>query len=193
MLIFISNPFHFVQSKVDNIGMYRIVSGSLGILAGISIFFGFVGLLPYSGLSQIFSLTLAIFVALLVNVLFSLVLKIPANHESAIITALILFFLALPEENIFNTWPLIAAVAIGITSKYLIAYKKQHFLNPAALGAAALSVTGFYTFSWWIANPVMFVPLLVCGILVVMKVRKWVSVLGLVSVGFAIYMAEAAM
>jgi ferredoxin-NADP reductase/Na+-translocating ferredoxin:NAD+ oxidoreductase RnfD subunit len=191
MMNFISKPFHFIQSHVDNVGMYRMVSGTLSILAGFSIFFGFIGLIPYSGLSQIFSLALAIFTALLVNIVFSLILRIPANHESAVITALILFFLALPEENIFDTWPLMAAVAIGIASKYIIAYKKQHFLNPAALGAAALSVTGLYTFSWWIANPVMFVPLLICGVLVVMKVRKWVPVLGLIAVGFAVYMAEA--
>jgi glycine betaine catabolism B len=189
----ISTPFHFIQSKVDGIGMYRMVSGSLGILAFISILFGFAGLVPYSGLSQIFALALAIFVALLVNVALSFLLRISANHESAVITALILFFLALPDENIFNTWPLAAAVAIGIVSKYLIVYRKQHFLNPAALGAAVLSVSGLYTFSWWIANPAMFIPLLVCGVLVVMKVRKWVPVLGLISVGFAIYMAEAAM
>jgi ferredoxin-NADP reductase/Na+-translocating ferredoxin:NAD+ oxidoreductase RnfD subunit len=192
MTNFISKPFHFIQSHVDNVGMYRMVSGTLGILAGLSIFFGFIGLIPYSGLSQIFSLALAIFTALIVNIFFSLILRIPANHESAVITALILFFLALPEENIFDTWPLMAAVAIGVASKYIIAYKKQHFLNPAALGAAALSVTGVYTFSWWIANPVMFIPLLICGVLVVMKVRKWLPVLGLVTVSFAIYMAESA-
>ncbi len=191
-MTFISKPFHFAQSKVDSVGMYRMVSGTLGVLAGVSIFFGFIGLIPYSGLSQIFSLALAIFVALLVNVLFSLLLKIPANHESAVITALILFFLALPEENIFDTWPLAAAVAIGVASKYILAYKKQHFLNPAAFGAAALSLTGFYTFSWWIANPVMFIPLVMCGVLVVMKVRKWIPVLAFVAVSFAIYLAESA-
>lgn len=191
-MTFISKPFHFIQARVDNIGMYRIVSGSLSVLAGISIFFGFVGLIPYSGISQIFSLALALFTALTVNVILSTILRIPANHESAVITALILFFLALPEENIFDTWPLMVAVAIGVASKYIIAYKKQHFLNPAALGAAALSVTGVYTFSWWIANPVLFVPLLICGVLVVMKVRKWLPVLAFVSVSFAIYLAESA-
>ncbi len=191
MLNFISKPFHLIQSRVDSVGMYRMVSGTLGVLAGLSIFFGFIGLIPYSGLSQVFSLTLALFTALLVNVIFSFVLKIPANHESAVITALILFFLALPEENIFNTWPLMAAVAIGVASKYIIAYKKQHFLNPAALGAAALSVTGVYSFSWWVANPVMFIPLLLCGILVVMKVRKWVPVLGLIGVSLLVYLAES--
>jgi ferredoxin-NADP reductase/Na+-translocating ferredoxin:NAD+ oxidoreductase RnfD subunit len=191
MLNFISSPFHLAQKFVDGIGMYRIVSGSLGILAGFSIFFGFYGLIPYSGLSQIFSLSLALITALFVNVLFSLVLRIPANHESAVITGLILFFLALPEEDILATWPLVAAVAIAVASKYIIAYKKQHFINPAAFGAAALSLTGVYSFSWWIANPVLFVPLLICGVLVVMKVRKWVPVIGLVGVSLLIYAAES--
>ncbi len=191
MFTLISRPFTLTQKFVDNIGMYRLVSGSLTALAALSLFFGFIGWLPYSGLSQIFSLALAILVALVCNIVLAWILKIPANHESAIITALILFFLALPEENIFATWPLIAAVAIGITSKYLLAYKKQHFMNPAALGAAVLSMTGLYTFSWWAANPTLFVPLLILGILVVMKVRKWVPVLAFVGVSFIIYLAEA--
>lgn len=191
MITILSKPFHFVQSYVDGVSMYRMVSGTLGVLAGISIFFGFAGLIPYSGLSQIFSLALAVLVALIVNSLFSLLFKVSVNQESAVITALILFFLALPEENILDTWPLVAAVFIATASKYILAYKKQHFLNPAAFGAAALSLTGIYSFSWWIANPVMFVPLLICGVLVVMKVRKWTSVLGLISVSFAIYLAES--
>lgn len=192
MLYLILKPFNFVQKIVDNIGMYRIVSGTLAVLALTSIVFGFIGLVPYSGLSQIFSLALAVLVALLVNIIFSLLLRISANHESALITALILFFLTLPEENIFDTWPLVVAVTIAIASKYILTYKKQHFLNPAAFGAASLSLTGVYSFSWWIANPILFTPLLVCGVLVVMKVRKWVPVFGLVMVGLAIYLAESA-
>ncbi|MEY2664940.1 MAG: hypothetical protein RLZZ480_45 [Candidatus Parcubacteria bacterium] len=191
MLHLISKPFHLIQKFVDNTGMYRVVSGTLSILAAISIILGFVGLMPYSGLSQIFSLALALLVALLLNVIISFMLRIPANHESAVITALILFFLAIPEDTIFATWPLVAAVSIAIVSKYLIAYKKQHFLNPAAFGAAALSATGLYTFSWWAANPVLFVPLIICGVLVVMKVRKWVPVLALISVSLIIYIAES--
>ncbi len=191
MFQIISKPYTIAQKFVDNIGMYRLVSGSLGVLALCSIIFGFLGLLAYSGLSQIFSLTTALLVALVLNWFIALLLRIPANHESAVITALILFFLAIPEENIFAVWPLAAAVAIAIISKFVLVIKKQHFLNPAAFGAAALSVTGVYTFSWWISNPTMFIPLIVLGALVVMKVRKWVPVLGLVSVGLIIYVAEA--
>lgn len=191
MVPIISSPYQFLQKKVDNVSMYRLVSGSLGTLAGISILFGFIGWLPYSGLTQIFSLALALMAALLVNISLSWILRIPANHESAVITALILFFLALPESDVFSNWPIVAAVTIGIASKYIVAYKKQHFINPAAFGAAALSVTGLYTFSWWAANPVLFVPLVVVGVLVVMKVRKWVPVLAFVGVSLIIYTAES--
>ena len=191
MLKIISKPFASVQKFVDNIGMYRLVSGSLGTLAFIAIILGFVGWLPYGGLSQIFSLALALLVALVLNLIFAWILQIPVNNESAVITALILFFLAMPEKNVFATWPLVAAVAIGVASKYIFAYKKQHFMNPAGFGAAALSMTGIYTFSWWASNPTLFVPLVVLGVLVVMKVRKWVPVLSLIGVSLIIYTVQA--
>ncbi len=191
MFQIISKPYTITQEFVDNIGMYRLVSGSLGILAFASISFGFLGILPYSGLSQIFSLTLALLAALLLNWIIAVVFKIHANHESAVITALILFFLTVPEENILASWPLVAAVAIAIVSKYVFVIKKQHFLNPAAFGAATLSVTGLYTFSWWVSNPTLFVLLFGLGSLVVMKVRKWIPVLAFVGVSLIIYLAES--
>lgn len=186
----ISKPFQQIQTFVDSIGMYRVVSGSLGLLAGISIIAGFLGYLPYSGLSQIFALSLALLVALTINYGVAVIFKIPSNHESAVITALILFFLALPEENIFDNWPLVAAVTIGVLSKYIFTYKKQHFMNPAAFGAAALGIFGLYKFSWWVANPVLVIPMVILGILVVMKVRKWVPVLTFIGVSLIIYAAE---
>lgn len=99
--------------------------------------------------------------------------------------------MTLPEEDIFANWPLVLAVAIAIISKFIIVTRKQHFLNPAAFGAAVLSVTGVYTFSWWVANPTLFIPLLILGTLVVMKVRKWVPVLTFVGVSLIIYVAES--
>lgn len=191
MIKIISKPYRELQSVVDRIGMYRVVSGTLAFLALISIMAGFTGLISYTGLEQIFSLALALLVALFLNWVIAKATHIPVNHESAVITAFILFFLAVPEINPLDNWPLVLAVAIAILSKYLIVYKKQHLLNPAAVGAAALSMTGVYTFSWWVGNPVLFIPLLLLGIFVVMKVRKWVPVLAFIGVGLIIYVAEA--
>lgn len=186
----ITKPYRSLQHFVDGIGMYRLVLGSLVALAFCSIVAGFSGFLAYSGLGQLFALLLALLVALSLNWIIALVTNIPANHESAVITAFILFFLTIPEEDVLSNWPLVAAVTIAILSKFIFVYRRQHFMNPAAVGAAALSVTGVYTFSWWVANPALFVPLIITGVLVVMKVRKWVPVIAFVLVSVVIYVAE---
>jgi glycine betaine catabolism B len=187
----VSKPFVLLQQFVDSIGMYRVVSGALGVLAGLSILAGFTGLLAYSGLGQIFALALALLTALVCNYVFGFLFRIPVNHESAVITALILFFLTIPQDNIFENWPLMAAVGVGVASKYIFVYKKQHFMNPAACGAAALSLLGIYKFTWWVANPVLFIPIVVLGVMVVMKIRKWVPVLAFIGVSAIIYLAES--
>lgn len=179
------------QTFVDRIGMYRIVSGTLGILATISIFCGFVGWLPYSGFEQLQALIPALIWALLLNHFTATASKISGSPESTFITTLILFFLVVPGESFLDNWPLFVAVTTAIMSKYVLVYRKQHFLNPAAVGAVAVSLPGFYVFSWWIGNPTLFIPLLLLGILVVMKIRKWTPVLWFVGVGLATYIFEA--
>ncbi len=179
------------QSTVDKIGMYRVVSGSLSILALCSIISGFLGFLAYSGEDQLRTLALALATGLFLNIFIATVTKIPANHESAIITALILFFLAVPAETTMGNWPLVAATAVGVVSKFVFVYKKQHIVNPAAVGAVALSLPGFFVFSWWVANPTLFISLLILGLLVVMKVRRWVPVSAFILVGLGTYLFES--
>lgn len=191
MLKIITTPMQFVQSAADKIGMYRVVSGTLCFLALLSITAGAFELITYGALEQIFALATALLVALLLNTVIAAAFKISANHESAVITALILFFLTAPAVNPLDNWPLALATAIGVISKYVIVYKKQHLLNPAAFGAAVLSITGLYSFNWWIANPVLFVPLVLLGVFVVVKVRKWIPVLTFIGVSFVLYLATS--
>lgn len=171
--------------------MYRTVSGSLAILAIIAIVSGFTGLLAYSGFSQLQSLIPAIVLAGILNIIFAKLLQVHANHESAIITALILFFLMVPGDTFMDNWPLWLAITIALLSKFLLVSRKQHILNPAAFGAMALSASGLYTFSWWVGNPTLFIPLVILGGLTVMKVRKWTPVLWFIGVGLAMYLFEA--
>lgn len=188
---YISRLLSIPQKFVDDIGMYRSVTLALSSLALLSIIFGFTGILAYSGQSQLLALALAVSTALFLNFITAATSNIPANHESAVITALILFFLVVPGESILSNWPLVAAVAIAIMSKFTIVSRKQHMLNPAAVGAAALSVPGFFVFSWWIGNPTMFIPLLIVGTLVVMKVRKWTPVLWFVGAGLVVFLFQS--
>jgi ferredoxin-NADP reductase len=119
------------------------------------------------------------------------VLRVPANHESAVITALILFFLFAPAFRLLDVHIVALATALGVASKYLIAPRKQHLLNPAAFGAACLSLTGYFEAWWWVAQPELFIPLVLVGSAVVAKVRRWPMVLALLITGAVVFLSEA--
>ena len=87
----LSKALHAPQQFVDSVGMYRTVTLALSILVACSVSFGFLGIIAYSGGDQIIALTMALGTALLLNWTTATSSKIPANHESAAITALIFF------------------------------------------------------------------------------------------------------
>jgi len=178
------------QKFVDAIGMYRVVTlALLGVLV-CSLGAGLLGWLAYSPLVQLQAVVPAVLLALGLNMAIAKLAGIHANHESAIITALILFFLVIPASTFLGNWALFAAVAVGIISKFVLVYRKQHIFNAAALGALALSLPGFYEFSWWVGNPVLFWPVLILGVLIVMKIRKWTPVVWFIGVGLIVFLFE---
>ena len=183
--------FRNIQAVVDGVGMYRVVTLGLWVLVTCSVIAGFFGFIAYGGMVQLQAVASGVFLALVLNIVLAKVRNVSANHESAVITALILFFLTIPAATFLDNWPLWAAIAIAMLSKYLIVYRGQHIFNPAAFGALTLSLSGIYEMSWWIANPVLFVPLVLAGVAVTLKVRKVGLVLSCIAAAFVIYMFES--
>jgi ferredoxin-NADP reductase len=119
--------------------------------------------------------------------------------ESAIITALIIFFLILPPllSAWYEVWIIAAAAALAMASKFLLAWKKQHLTNPAAVGLVLVSVLfyffpdlGYFQSTWWIGKPELFIPLLLAGSVVVYKIRKWTPVVTFLSLAFVLFIFE---
>ena len=189
-----SNPWKLIVRRLDATGMYRTVTLALLTLVVISVVVSILKLMPYSPLELLFSLIVAVGVALLANLIFARLCRVSANHESALITALIIFFLILPPQLEELQYLLVtAAVVVGaIASKYIIVWRKQHLLNPAAAGVVAVMLVyeffplphGYFEANWWIGLPILLLPLVLVGSLVVQKVRKWVPVVSFVSVAF---------
>lgn len=187
---------------VDQVGMYRVVSLALGTLAVCSVVAGALGWLGFTPTAQLTSLAITLVVALTLNVAIARVMQIPANHESALITALILFFLVVPDADLLDNWILALATALAIVSKYVLVYRKQHIFNPVATGAVLVAfgvmAYSFVTnanissdlFQWWVANPTLFVPLVVLGSLVVCKIRRWPMVLACIVLGAIVFSVE---
>lgn len=126
-------------------------------------------------------------------------LKVSANHESALITALILFFLVIPAQLtvLADQWVIATVAMLAISSKFILVRNKQHIINPAAFGVfmfwticALFPTVGIFEAIWWVGTPPLLIPLLIAGSLVVMKVRRWELVLTFLSVGFVVFLFE---
>ena len=186
----------------DKIGMYRLVTLSLLFILGCSLLASAVGQLFYSIPAQLVSVSLAVGIALLLNIFCAKLWRVHANHESAVITGLILFFLVGPKVSLEANVALMAAVAIAVLSKYIITYRRQHIFNAAAFGAFAVAAgiwiynifsgSSYNTdiFGWWVANPVLIWPVLLLGILIVSKIRRWAMVGSFIAVGLLVFLIE---
>lgn len=199
MLRFFQSPWGYVERLLDRTGMYRVVTLGLSALAVVALGAGLFGLLPYTFAEQFLSLLMALVVALLLNALAAVLWRAHVNYESAVITALIVHFLVLPVPLTAWTdlWQIAAVTALAVLSKFVLAWRGQHVVNPAAFGAVALAglyvafpLPGYFETAWWLGNPVMFVPLAIVGVFVVIKVRKWAPVVAFLGVGFAVFLFE---
>ena len=179
--------------------MYRIVSLALQFIAFFSILFGFLGIIPYTGLEQVVSLVAAVSVALCTNWLASKVWRVSVNTESAIITALIIFFLIIPAQitDLGSTWVIALVTFVAILSKFVFAWRKQHIANPAALGVVLVAlaysifpIPGYFESTWWVGRVELFIPLMIGGVAVVTKIRKWTPVLAFLAVAFVVFLFE---
>lgn len=199
MMTLIASWWSLITRRLDAIGMYRTVTLALLFLVVCSLNFGFFGFIPYGVPEQVASLVVALFTALGLNVLLGHLWRVSPNHESALITGLILFFLILPPElsAFAQVWQLSAVTALAILSKYLLAWQKQHIVNPAAVGLVILAIfyevfplPGYFESTWWIGRVEFFIPLLIAGTAVVLKVRKWAPVGSFLFVAFVMYLVE---
>lgn len=193
-------PKRIIDRYIDALGMYRVVTLSLTSLAVVAIILSSVGLVPYLWYELLLSLAIACGVALGANIILGKLFRVVPNNESALITALIIFFLVLPAEWARLELSFIVATAafFAVLSKYVIAYRKQHLLNPAAAGVLGVALLymvwplppGYFETTWWIGQPILFIPLLLTTYMVVSKVRKWTPVLAFLSVAFIVFLFE---
>lgn len=149
--------------------MYRLMRYLLGSLALIAITFGFVGWLPFSGITLAIHLLVLVFVCGLTNHLLAKIFSAPINEDSSWITALILFFLVLPSNQTLGLTVLAGVLAMA--SKYLFVWRSRHIFNPAAAGAFLATFFGAAIY-WWVATPILLPFVAIVGTLIVLKTRR---------------------
>lgn len=153
--------------------MYRVALYSLCILALISIVFGFLGILTFSGLHLLYSLVLIFAVCYLSNKLFALFLGVPRNAESEWITGIILFFILTPLTTYSDILLYIVVGVLAMGSKYIFNINRKHIFNPVAISIVLLGIFGVTGFSWWVGSSVLLPVVTVLGLLTLRKTRRF--------------------
>lgn len=165
-----------MMTRIDNIlnriTMYRLVLYVLITLVFISMVFGTVGFIPYSPLSISASTAVVTGMCLAANKIFAKAYDAPVNAESAYITALILVLILPPLKTVPDLALLGWAAILAMASKYILAIRKKHVFNPAAV-AVVLTSFGFGGSAvWWVGDFAMTPFVAIGGYLITRKLKR---------------------
>lgn len=155
-------PLDRLDGLLGRVTMYRLVSLLLGGLAAVAMVFAAIGLLPQFEIGTML-LWLAVMVSVSVATSFMLgkLFGTAAHLESAVITALLLWFIYSPDSIDARLWWAAAATVLANLSKYALAWRRRHLFNPAAVAVVLILVLQevlgvgqaerLYSI-WWIAS-----------------------------------------
>ncbi|WP_210493181.1 FAD-dependent oxidoreductase [Patulibacter sp. SYSU D01012] len=161
-----------VDRALGRVTMYRLVLLLLAALALVALAYAAAGTLPYAPGDMVASAAVALGVAYGANRLVAPLFRVRPHAESALITGLLLFFLFWPSAKSGDLLDLGLAALLATLSKYLLAWRGRHLLNPAAAGAAIVGVTQLGATVWWVGGKELLPFVLVAAVVVLYRTRR---------------------
>ncbi len=161
-----------IRGYLGRLSMYRLVLMALGVLTVVALVLSFFELVVPAPLELLVTVAVLAAATVGVNALAQRILKLPIRHESSLITAAILVFILRPSLDPLQLLGIALAGAVAAASKYLIAWRGRHILNPAAVGATVLTISGLGASAWWVGSPVLAAPVLVLGLFVLVRTER---------------------
>lgn len=139
----VSTARDLLDRQLGRITMYRLVTIVLGLLVVVYAIFTSTGVIDgLSTVDNLVALAVLLVASVISNRLLALAWRIKPHTESAVITALLLFFIFIPlfENSREDLLWLAGAAVLANASKYVLAWRGRHVLNPAAAGALLVVV-----------------------------------------------------
>jgi ferredoxin-NADP reductase/Na+-translocating ferredoxin:NAD+ oxidoreductase RnfD subunit len=162
-----------IDNWLNRITMYRLVEYYLAFLVGMAVLLSALHVLPYDPYALLFTTGFFIAACWITNTIFAKIVRVPPNLESVYISALILALIVTPlsgyHDLLFMGWMAVLSMA----SKYIVAIRGKHIFNPVAFAVALTALTINQTASWWIGNAPMLPFVLIGGLLIVRKIRRF--------------------
>lgn len=162
----------WLDRVTGRVTMYRLVALLLVVTAPAAIVLSLLGQLPFPPLELAASVLVAVGSTTIAGRLFALAFRTREHVESSLISGLLLFFLFWPSLLPADLITLALAGLLASASKYLIAWRGRHILNPAAAGAALVAVLGLGSATWWVASGALLPFVAVGAFLVLYRTRR---------------------
>ncbi len=165
-----------IDNLLNRITMYRLILYYLAALIVLGFFLGMAHVILVQPVGLVSTLVIYLVVTLATNLLQSKLLRIKANNESTIITALILTLISGPVSvftDPLHAFYLALAGIFAVASKYLLAFRKAHIFNPAALGIFLTGILFGQYSSWWVGSLQMLPLVIVGGFLILRKINRF--------------------
>lgn len=163
---------YWLEQLTGKITMYRLVLYVLCGMLGFGILLASVGQLSFTPLAMIASASVLVASSWGSNRLFGWLYGVRPQGDSALISALILFFIFSPTTEMPQLLALALVAVFSQASKYILAIRKRHVFNPAAIAAVVIGLVGLTYASWWAATPAL-LPITILGSLLVLhKTRR---------------------
>lgn len=179
-----------VDARLGKVTMYRLVAFCLGLLVVLAFALSFAGILYYEAAALAATLIVLLGVTYGSNRLYGAMFGVRPHAESSLITAGLLFFLLWPSTEPLELLAIALAAAAASASKYLIAYRGRHIVNPAAFGVLFVTLLQLSGGVWWVATAPMLPAVAVLALVVAYRTRRlpivalFVGVAGALMVGF---------
>ena len=165
-----------VDDVLNRFTTYRLTVYYLAALVAAGFGLSVFGIVPGGPVAILSTVSLLLAVCLGLNAVLSRILRITANPDSSIVTALILALISGPVSVVTDPLHggiLALAGAAAILSKYVIAARRQHIFNPAGLGALIPGlVFGAYA-TWWVGNAALLPFVVAGGLLLARRIARF--------------------
>jgi ferredoxin-NADP reductase len=176
---------------LNGVTMYRLVLYYLIFLLGGAMLLSLAGVLAYDPFALLFSVGFLVAACALANWALAKVFSVPANSESAYISALILALIITPYQTPHDLWFLGWASVLAMASKYLITLGRKHLFNPVAFAVALTYLALNQSATWWVGDAPMLLLVLAGGLVLVRKIGRFDLVLSFLGATFAAGLAAS--
>lgn len=163
----------FVFQKFNRLTLNKLMLYYLLFLIFFAFIFSFFGWLPFHPFALLWEVFILIIVSVSANHILKKIFNASSKIESVYITGLILVLIISPLISFSQIIFFVVAAILAMASKYLLAVNKRHIFNPAAIAVVITGLFMNHTASWWIGTTLMAPFVMIGGLLIVYKMRRF--------------------